>query len=192
METVIMTKEVNKLEISFDGWNSSPREWSNLGVFITIESSRNSPDEDEDMSELIESTQYEAKDCDSHIALIKEGMSNVRMIFPVCRYEHSGVKYYISNNSGGFDTSHCGFYVVFNDSEICGDTTKMSDEHIEKIVSGELKKYSQWINGEIYKFLLRGDNGEVKDTCHGFYEIDDIKDHLPDEWADEDLLKYLV
>lgn len=192
MKTVIMKKEVPMLEISFDDCSDSPREGNNLGTFITLEDGRSSPDKGEGMREIIESTQHDAEDCNAHIELIKEGLDSVRMLMPICRHEHGGVKYYISSNSDGFDTAHCGFYVVFNESESYGNTKKMSDEEIERVVRGELETYSQWVNGAVYRFLLRGDDGEVEDICAGFYGVEDIKEHLPDEWKDEDLSEYLV
>ena len=33
---------------------------------------------------------------------------------------------------------------------------------------------------------------EIKDSCCGFYEIEDIREHLPKEWEKENLEEYLI
>jgi hypothetical protein len=59
------------------------------------------------------------------------------------------------------------------------------------VIKSELETYTKWANGEVYGFTLYDDKGELEDSCYGFYDIDDIKEHLPAEWKDEDLTAYI-
>ena len=47
-------------------------------------------------------------------------------------------------------------------------------------------------NGEVYEFVLYDEEGNIKDSCSGFYSIDEIKDCLGEEFQDEDLNEYLI
>ena len=53
------------------------------------------------------------------------------------------------------------------------------------------KEMDAYIRGDIFSFVLYGKDGEVADSCTGFYDIEDIKEHLPKEWADVDLSEYV-
>jgi len=43
----------------------------------------------------------------------------------------------------------------------------------------------------VYRFTLYDEDGGVEDSCCGFYDIEDIRGYLPEEWKNEDLTKYL-
>ena len=55
-----------------------------------------------------------------------------------------------------------------------------------------MNNYNRFINGEMLMFTLYDNDGEVEDSCSGFYNIEDIKEHLPEEWSKEDLSEYLI
>ena len=62
---------------------------------------------------------------------------------------------------------------------------------LTSVIENELDIYIKWANGEIYSFVLFDDNGNVEDSCGGFYNIDDIKECLSDDWKNENLHEYL-
>ena len=35
------------------------------------------------------------------------------------------------------------------------------------------------------------ETGEIEDSCGGFYDIEDIREHLPEEFKSEDLTAYI-
>ena len=46
---------------------------------------------------------------------------------------------------------------------------------------------SNYIKNELYD-----ENGNITDSVGGFYDIDDMKEHLPEEYKDENLNEYIV
>ena len=64
-------------------------------------------------------------------------------------------------------------------------------EDFEKVIKQEIAVYNKYVNGEVYRFTLYNEAGEIEDSCCGFYNIEDIRDHLPEDWKDEDLDEYL-
>ena len=170
----------------------SPREWDNLGYFITCDSKHNSPDVNQDIKRIIQSTGDKALSQEMHIKMIKAGMKaenlgKVLAIYPVTKYEHGNVSYSLGTVHG-FDSSNNGFYIVTKESAApIGAEVK----DFEKIIRAEIETYNKWVSGEIYGFTLYDDKGEVEESCGGFYAIEEIREHLPKEWADEDLSGYI-
>lgn len=201
MKTYKTEVEKPKLVIKYDQDAESPRTWSNLGYFITCEGKYNSPDEHAGLIELVKQTSEQAKDTDDHMELIKKEISSgfigehnkVLAIYPVYRYKHGNVSYK-RGTAHGFDYSNCGFYIVTDKTaeEIGMQKGKYyGNRGFERMIDQELEQYTQWANGEVYGFELYDDNGNLEDSCYGFYSIDEIKEHLPDEWENEDLTEYL-
>jgi hypothetical protein len=64
-------------------------------------------------------------------------------------------------------------------------------EHAERLALGEVETYDQYISGDVYRFEVLVD-GEVTDSCGGFYGTkfadNGILDHIEDNELKE-LLK---
>lgn len=186
------TIEINKLVIEFDEYSSSPRDWSNLGYFITIDKNYKSPDKYQELEDIIRETGNEATSQEEHIEMIKNRIENetdekVLKIYPVCKYEHGGINYFLETRQG-FDYSNCGFYIITDKTQKELGTDK---KDWEKVINQELENYNKWVNGEVYRYTLYDNNGEIDDTCGGFYGLDDVKEYLPAEFQDEDLTQYI-
>lgn len=182
------------LKITHEKGPDSPRKWSNLGYFITVDRDYNSPDNHPDFMGVIKEMAEYASNTGEHIKLIKKEIESrfnnekVIAIYPITKYDHSGVFYKFGNISG-FDYSCNGFYIITKKSQKELGTAK---KDFIKVINQELEYYNQFINGEIYKFILYDENGNIKDSCAGFYSLDDIKDSLPKEWQAENMKDYLI
>ena len=195
-----------RLVITYDNDAVSPRENDNVGLFFTKENRYKSPDGNtHPLYQIMMETEDEAKDTKHHIELMKaaavvafsqsgpkDGNSHdedlhIIEVYPVYRYEHSGVAYK-RGTAGGFDYSNCGFYIITAKSIANKIHTAKS---IAKNIDAELAEYTNWLNGEIYAFTLYDEAGEIVDSCGGFYEIEDIHFYLPKEWKGEKLEEYL-
>jgi len=164
---MLYLKGNQRLSIINDEYADSPREWSNLGYFITCESDTESPDSNPAIQGIIKSTGDEATDQDDHIKLItqeiKEQLGEIVLtIWPVVKYEHNAVSYKLGTVHG-FDYSNNGFYIITNRSI---KETGAEKKDWQKIVENELKIYNQWFNGEVYYYELC-ERGEFKPcpTC---------------------------
>jgi len=194
MRTYLAKIEKPMLKISFDEMAENPRKYSdNIGYFITSESRCSSPDNNKTLINIVKETSKIVSNLEEHIkeicSLVKENLNeDVLYIQPITRYEHSGIEYILGKCSG-WDYSLCGFYIVTNKT-LGYSVVKLAD--IEKTIKAELKDYNQWANGEIYSFTLYDEDGEVVDSVCGFYDINDIHEHLPAEWQNENLQDYLV
>jgi len=69
-KTYKTTIEKPLLKIYYDENMESPREWSNLGYFITVDHKHNSPDKNEVIEDIVKNTQYEANNLVEHMKLI--------------------------------------------------------------------------------------------------------------------------
>lgn len=196
MKTIfkVEEKEIPKLEITFDDNVESPREWTNLGYFLQKSRGGISPDgQNNAFYRIMVETGDEASSLEEHIDLMKkrikeETEEKVLAIYPVSMYEHGAVNYSLGQ-SFGFDYSNNAFYIITNKTAKEFGAKK---EDFRKIIADELKIYTQWVNGEVYSFILYNDKGEIEDSCGGFYDIEDIREYLPKEWEKEDLSDYLV
>ena len=134
----------------------------------------------------------EAESQAEHIKLIKAMTAEiikekVIAIYPITKYEHSGVSYSLGT-AHGFDYSNNGFYII---TEKTAKEIGIKAKDFEKVIREELEWYNSWANGECYKFTLYDSKGEIEDSCCGFYSVEDIKDYLPKEWKKEDLSDYI-
>lgn len=181
------------LVIEYDTDADSPREWDNLGYFITVDRNYRSPDDyNGTIYNIVKSTGDVAESRDEHMKLIKKAIKEdtgekVVAIYPVVKYEHSAVYYSLGSRSG-FDCSNNGFYIVTNKTQKTFGTPK---SRFEKVIKEELAEYTKWVNGEVYRFTLFNKDGEHEDSCGGFYSLEDIREYLPKEWKNEKLQDYL-
>ena len=74
MKTIKVTRvtEEPKLVIEYDQYPESPREWSNLGYFITVDRGYSSPDNNDNLVTIIQETGDEASDRAEHMEMIKK------------------------------------------------------------------------------------------------------------------------
>lgn len=192
MITCKKTTEVPRLEILHDNNSNSPREWTNIGVFLTKSNEYMSPDGTEHpLYDIMCRTGEEAGSTSDHIELMfKEAKAegiNVSRILPVYLIEHGNIVYRLGMNTNRWDGSQCGFYFVTEEAE----KEFLTNEELEGAIEDELEAYTKWVNGEVYGYVLLDEKGDLKDSCWGFYDIGDIKENLPEEFKDENMEDYL-
>jgi len=191
MKTITYQKTITnpKLVITYDTDPESPREWSNLGYFITQDRNYRSPDNNETLQAIIKEGGEVCNSQEEHIAYIKKNYKDEKIIaiYPVVKYEHGGVSYSLGTIKG-FDYSNNGFYIITDKKQKEMGTPK---NKFEEVIKQELETYTQWANGEVYSFILYDNNGDIEDSCSGFYDIEEIREHLPEEWKDEKLSDYM-
>jgi len=195
MKTYTRTIEETKpkLVIEYDDNATSPREDTCLGYFISIDRNYNSPDNNEELISIVRATGNEANNQAEHMELIKNHViedmgEKVIAIYPIVKYEHGGVSYSLGTVHN-FDYSNNGFYIITDKTKKIIGT---DEKDFLKVIKSELDLYNKYANGEVYQFCLYDDKGEIEDSCSGYYDIEDIRESLPEEWKDEKLSDYLI
>ena len=189
MKTYNKTIVKPKLVISYDYDSDSPRNWSNLSILII----RNGEgDSSKYLNKQLEQTQYEANNAEEHKQLMVEaveGHFGSKVVYSdfISKYEHSGVSFFIGRSSG-WDYSNIGFVFVTEDSL---EEVGCFEKQIEEIVKGEIELFSKWANGDVYRFTLYDDEGNEEDSLGGLYDLEEIREYLPEEWQEEDLQQYI-
>lgn len=186
------------LTINYCDYLDSPRTWcDNLGTYIRVNNNYISPDTNKDFEKAIKETADQANNVEHHMKLIKKHIEDytyekVSFIIPISVYIHGGVSFSVGSRNG-WDTSNDGFYIVtHNDLKRLGLSKWTRKDKMIRLIQYELDLYEKWGNGEVYGFLLEDEDKNIIDSCSGFYDINEIKEYLPEEYQDKNLHEYLT
>lgn len=97
---------------------------------------------------------------------------------PVFLYQHGGSVYKASADGNPFhcpwDSGLFGFiYISRADARKrygVKRITKALQERIRESLKVEVDTYSQWANGEFYRWTIEDADGEIIDSCGGYYD----------------------
>lgn len=89
------------------------------------------------------------------------------VVLPLYLYDHSG----LSMSTGPFgcpwDSGQVGFIYVESESKEYDD--------LEAGLKGEVKTYSQYLQRDVWGYIIEASDGETLDSCWGFYEFNHCK-----------------
>lgn len=151
-----------KVVVSIDPDPQSPREWDNIGTVVLWNHVRyNFGDENASMSYL------RGLEADENVLWL-----------PIYLYDHSGITINTTGFSCRWDSGQVGVIYCTKEqavkefgNKIC--TAKVRDKAL-KCLKGEIKDLDQYIRGEVYGFQVFDPQGEVVDSCWGYYgDVDD-------------------
>lgn len=174
MSTIIKSKQVGNytINIEYDECPESPREWDDLST-IYSNHKRYSPD-NHGIDEIIVDDENEEKgwrlNLDGMVAL------NVWM------FEHSCCRFRTNELGEGnafgnemyarFDSGWFGIIAmpIEKAKKEWGDNwEKMAKQYMK----GCIGEYCQWVNGQVYVYGIIAKNGEIVDSCGGYYDADE-------------------
>lgn len=94
---------------------------------------------------------------------------------PVYVYIHSGIAMNTNGFSCPWDSGQSGIIYVSKEEvrKVYGvkAITKSVREKVENVLRSEIKEFSAYLNGDVYGYVV--ENGDEKESCWGFYEIED-------------------
>ena len=155
----------NTIKIEIDSEPQNPRtDWEPFGTITTKKGGRyylgEKPMDAEDMERI-----YNNK---------KEYIS-----LPVYAYIHSGTCLNTTGFSCPWDSGQSGIIYISKDKvrkefRVKRISLKLFNR-IEEILRGEVETFSQYLGGEVYGFIIEDLEGEILDSCWGFYELENCK-----------------
>lgn len=174
--------EPYKLSIYYDDVNESPREWSNIGTMVLFHRSYTLPNEKGWTPEQAQEF------CDS------EEAKNY-IILPVWGYDHGGLAMKVGERSYPFnDRWDSGQLGIIFAPKVYGQ----SDDEIIEALKSEVEVYNQYLNGEVYYYVLeKGQEWknnadsrtkiifEHEDSCGGFYSFEGMASYLPEAFKED-------
>jgi len=184
METIKTYELPNNrtLKVFQDDSSDSPRRWDNLSKMIFIGN----------YSHLGDNHDFhgEHESFEAHQKHIVKQM-DVAIILPVYAYIHSGMTISLTPFNCRWDSGKLGWVVVTKEAirenwGIKNVTKKYIDKTID-IVRGEIKTLDQYISGDVYGFQVCDENGEVEDSCWGFYGYDIKENGILEYLSNEDV-----
>lgn len=193
----------------------SPREWDNLGTMacwhdrydLGDEQPNDSPTEymemlvDEkdpgfiDRMEQKAEEHFEGRPYEDQAALrewdeywktkVHEAFEKHYISLPLYAYEHGAITISTGGFSCPWDSGQIGFIYVARDSL---DKERITEEEAIANLKAEVEEYDQYLQGDVWEFVLEEDGEEV-DSCGGFFGDDwrknGMADHVNADQIDE-------
>ena len=164
MDAEIKLKNGNTLEIYRDEYAESPRKWDNLSTFICFHKRYNLGDKHN-----IDHGDYSSWD-----EMEEENFSQDDIIVPLYMYDHSGISIATHPFMCRWDSGRIGMAVVTKQEIIknYGDDSLESRAKARRCLEAEVEIYDNYVQGEVYGYVLKDSEGEEIDSCFGFYGYD--------------------
>lgn len=180
IETIKKGKKT--LSIYYDMTPQNPREWDNLGTIVAWHRRYTLGDEE------YSSPRYFLEYHTEKYFSTQEGLENAtdkrlmelfkkeNIVLPVYMYEHSNIVLRTYSFNDRWDSGQVGWIYVskekirkeFNVKRI----TKKIIQKVKKNLSSEIEVYSEYLDGNVYGYVLEDENGNEIDSCWGFYGYD--------------------
>lgn len=140
------------IEIHYDEWGESPREWDNLGTMATF-SSRYDIGDAHNFTNAGELINY-----------INDNEDNLYYL-PVYIYDHGGIALSTSPFGDRWDSGQIGFiYMTKEKAKEEGITEYEALDRLDR----EVKTMDDFVRGNVYGYKVFNDEGEELDSCWGY------------------------
>jgi hypothetical protein len=146
----------------------SPRDWDNLGLMVCWHRRYNLGDE------------QPRQDPADWAAWLKKEHPNA-VILPLYLYDHSGITISTTPFSCSWDSGQIGYiYTTLERAQEMGFNqwkrlTKKRRDQLAAYLIGEVKTYDQYIRGEVYRYAIEDEDGQIVDSCGGYYDREDCE-----------------
>lgn len=166
IETIEL-KDGQTLEIYDDLDSESPREWDNLATLICFHG----------RYKLGDDHNLRTEDYESFSEMILETTADDDVVLPLYLYDHSLLSMSTEPFYCRWDSGQVGFAVISKETMIKEfgyfDSLKALD-----FIKSEVAVYNDYLQGNVYGYILNDENGDQLDSCWGFYGYDHDKNGL--------------
>jgi hypothetical protein len=162
------------LEVTQDEYPNNPRHDDNLSTMVCFHNRYS----------LGDKHTYKHQDYSGWAEMEKAIIKNEKpaVILPLYLYDHSGITISTTPFSCKWDSGQIGFVFISKD-KVKNDygvkrVTKKEIEKVTKVLLAELETYDLYMRGEVYGYTLINENGEIEDSCFGYYGVESILDEF--------------
>jgi hypothetical protein len=159
-----------KIEISYDEYSESPREWDNFGKMYYWHRNYILGDKEVDLSYY--------NSFEDFIEQLSEDWGEIIWL-PLFLYDHSGITMSTSTSSfkvmdsQGWDWGCCGIiFASYDDIKKAFMTDEITEDILEKATKcliGEVETFDQYITNDVYSGVIYDENGYMIDSLGGMY-----------------------
>jgi len=114
-------------------------------------------------------------DKNEFIDFIRKNKNKI-VLLPLRVYEHSGISISTSNNypyNDRWDSSHVGYiwitYKTIREEYNVKHITKKLIEKVENILIDEVKLFDDYLNNNVYEYIIKSNNNDIVESCSGYY-----------------------
>jgi hypothetical protein len=157
------------LEIEQDPEPCNPRtEWDNLTTFVCFHK----------RYELGDRHDYRTEDYQgwAEMSLDIAAREKTAAIEPVFLMDHSGLAVSTASFSCPWDSGQVGWAYITREKvleEFGGKIlTKKRGDKAHEIILGEVETYNRYLQGDVWGFVIKDEDGEIVDSCWGFFDVD--------------------
>lgn len=120
---------------------------------------------------------------DEHKHTLKASFTEQNVWLPVSMYDHSGQTIWVGQPNDDWDSGLFGI-IAYPKSRIEQDFGTNAEDNALSFLEGVVKEVNDYYQGEVWRYELTDQNGEVRDSCSGFYGsleevLPMIKEDLP-------------
>lgn len=163
-------KDGNILRIEHDNYAESPRDWDNLGTMYCWHRRYTLGDDHN-----IDHNDYTGWDELEEALTDAEGIT-----LPLYLYDHGNLAISTEPFNCRWDSGRVGLITISKEKiiEEYGDNSVETRVRVLKYLKNEVETYHKYLSGEVYGFTLFSPDGEILDSCCGFFGYDHEKSGL--------------
>jgi hypothetical protein len=171
---VIEHKKGFTVEIHWDQEPESPREWDNLGTMVCFHQRYNLGNKHD--------WPMNREGYQAFMEFLRKNNKTI-IALPLYLYDHSGLRMKVGSFAGllpqghaEFDTMKVGHIFVEKKKVLkeYGKWTKQNRDKVIKVLESEVETYDRYLSGSVYGYLVKDADGEIQDSCWGFYGMDEV------------------
>ena len=147
----------------------SPREWYNLGIMLCSHRRYALGDEqfDAGMYESWEDVRKELLELDED--------DEVSVVLPLYLMDHSGISISVGDFNDPWDSGQVGFIYTTKEKVKEMGLSPDDTEELERQLRAEVEEYDKYLQGDVWSFLVKDDEGNVLESCGGFYSEEECR-----------------
>lgn len=140
-----------------DGSSSDPRDWDHGTLMALTHRRYDLPNE--------AGAPFDDLDGWREVADWLREIYNVAAILPVYMIDHGNVALSTGSYGDPWDSGQVGFILMTREGQ---DACGTPDDRLNGLLSATVAEYGQYLNGEVYGYVVEDAEGDTVDSCWGF------------------------